>query len=363
MMIFDAHLDLAWNACDWNRNLSLSVADIRNFERQFPGAYPGPNTVSLPELRRGGVSTLVANLLPRLERKHKLLTFFQSREAAFGASVGQLAYYRALVARGQLRELYDRESLESHVLHWQKNNHKEPVGFILGMEGSASILSPNQISEWFASGLRVLGPAHFGADQYCHGSGSNGGLTGEGVLLLRAMERHGVILDVSHMSDQTFQEALELFGGSVLASHHNCRVLVPGGRQLTDEQIEVLIKRGAVIGVALDDRMLQPNWWTSKSDPKTVSLEDVVNHIDHICQLAGNAHHCGLGSDLDGGFGKEQTPGDLDTIADLPKIAHILEHRRFSAADIERIMWRNFVEFFLKALPSQRPPRNWIPGA
>ena len=126
-----------------------------------------------------------------------------------------------------------------------------------------------------------------------------------------------MLLDATHLSDQSFWEALEVFEGPVLASHHNCRALVPGDRQLSDEQIQALVARGAVIGAAFDCWMIKPGWKKHVTDPKTVSMEDIANHTDHICQLAGNAKHCGLGTDLDGGFGKEQTPHDLDTIADL----------------------------------------------
>ena len=124
---------------------------------------------------------------------------------------------------------------------------------------------------------------------------------------------------------------------------------MPGDRQLADEQIKALIARGAVIGTSFDNWMIQPGWKIGVSDPSTVSMEDIANHTDHICQLAGNAKHCGLGTDLDGGFGKEQSPHDLDTIADLGQFASILERRGYTREDIEGILWRNFVEFFRRA--------------
>ena len=159
MMIFDAHLDMAWNACEWNRDLMLPVAEIRQFEKHLTGEFPGENTVSWVDLRRGGVGTIVATLLPRMHRNQKALTFYQSREAAFAASCGQLAYYRAMCARGHLREISDSETLDRHVAAWNKDPKTCPIGFILSMEGSWSILSPPQIGEWFAAGLRARGPA------------------------------------------------------------------------------------------------------------------------------------------------------------------------------------------------------------
>ena len=349
MQIFDAHLDMAWNACEWNRDLMLPVGELRQFEKQFSDMIPGPCTVSWPELRRGNVTTIIATLLPRLHRKHKRLTFYQSREAAYGASYAQLAYYRAMVARGILTHITDRQSLDRHVAACESNFDKQPIGFILSMEGSWSVLSPGQISEWYEAGLRILGPAHYGPDYYCHGTGSPGGLKEQGPALLREMDRVGMILDATHLADQSFWEALDIYSGPVLASHHNCRALVPGDRQLADEQIKALIQRGAVIGAAFDNWMIQPGWQIGVSSPETVSLEQIVNHTDHICQIAGNANHCGLGTDLDGGFGKEQSPHDLDTIADLHKIAEILDRRGYKAGDIERILFKNFVDFFRRA--------------
>lgn len=350
MLIFDAHLDMAWNACEWNRNLMLPVEEIRQFEKHFKEIVPGPNTVSWPALRQGKVATIIATLLPRMHRKDKQLTFFQSREAAYAASMGQLAYYRAMVARGELREISNKAQLDSHIAEWQTDSSgKLPLGFILSMEGSWSILSPGQISEWYEAGLRILGPAHYGPDYYCHGTGSEGGLKEEGPALLKAMDQCGMLLDATHLADQSFWEALDIYTGPVLASHHNCRALVPGDRQLTDEQIKALIARGAVIGASFDCWMIKPGWKIGVTSPESVTMEDIANHTDHICQIAGNAKHCGLGTDLDGGFGKEQSPYDVDTIADLQKFASILERRGYKRDDIEGIMWKNFVEFFRRA--------------
>jgi membrane dipeptidase len=351
MLIFDAHLDMAWNALEWNRNLELSVARIRQFEQQFSGINPGLNTVSWHALREGRVGITISTVLPRLHRKDKALTHYQSREAAYASCYGQLYYYRAMAAKGVLREIPDRKTLAAHVREWESDfSGTLPIGYILSMEGSPSILSPAQIPEWYRAGLRILGPSHYGISPYSHGTGSEGGLLADGPALLREMDKVGMILDVTHLADQSFWEALDIYQGPVLASHHNCRALVPRDRQLADEQIKALIKRGAVIGAAFDAWMLVPGWVIGVTQPDECTLENVVDHIDHICQLAGNARHCGLGTDLDGGFGKEQTPKDLDTIADLPKVAEILSRRGYSQSDIEGIMYKNWVGFFEKAL-------------
>src|SRR5207302_277179 len=183
---------------------------------------------------------------------------------------------------------------------------------------------------------------------YAHGTGTEGGLFPLGSALLKEMERVGMIRDVTHLSDQCFDEALDLYNGPVLASHRNCRALAPDQRQLTDAQIKRLISRGAVIGSALDTWMLVPNWIRGKTTPQEtgVTLATMVDHIDRVCQLAGNARHAAIGTDLDGGFGREQSPLDLDTIADLQRVPDMLKQRGYAEADIKGIMYGNWVGAF-----------------
>jgi len=350
MLIFDAHLDLAWNALEWNRDLTQPVTAIREFERQFAGCVPGDATTSLPELRKGNVGIVIATLLPRFHRPDAPRTFYQSRHAAFAAMQGQLAWYRSMTELGHLAELTDSETLNQHTARLQDDLPDDvPIGFILSMEGSWAIPDPSYIQRWYDMGLRILGPAHYGPDDYGHGTGSSGGLKEKGPHLLREMDRVGMLLDVTHLSDDCFWQSLDIFAGPVLASHHNCRTLVPGDRQLTDDQIKALLQRDAVIGLALDSWMIRPGWIKGATKPETVRLSDAVDHIDHICQLAGNTSHCGIGSDLDGGFGKEQTPCDLETIADLQKIAELLSERNYPDDDVAGIMHGNWISFFQRA--------------
>jgi membrane dipeptidase len=353
MIIFDAHLDLAWNAIDWNRDLRLPVAQIRQAEQGLSGKGRGCNTVSFPELRRGKVAVFIATLLARLLRPNLMpaIQRYSSMPAAYAAAHGQLAYYRALEQAGLLRWIKDAATLDAHVRAWQANDETttEPLGFILSMEGADPVLSPGQVEEWWQAGLRIIGPAHYGVSPYAHGTGTVGGLFEQGPALLREMQRVGMILDVTHLSDQCFDEALDLYGGPVLASHHNCRALVPDQRQLTDAQIKRLVARGAVIGTALDDWMLYPGWVRGESNPELVKLEAMVDHIDRVCQLAGNARHAAIGTDLDGGFGKEQSPCDLDTIADLQRVPEMLRRRGYKEGAVEGIMHGNWVRFFREA--------------
>jgi membrane dipeptidase len=351
MLLFDAHLDLAWNALDWNRDLTQPVSVIRRQECGMAGKGRGHSTVSLPELRRAGVGVCVATLLARLLREGAApVQRYRAMEAAHACACGQLAYYQTLTRQGLLRWIKDWPTLEAHVRSWPgPETAPAPLGFILSMEGADPILSPDDVGEWWDAGLRIIGPAHYGPSPYAHGTGTAGGLFPPGPALLRAMEQTGMILDVTHLSDESFDEALELYGGPVLASHHNCRALVPGQRQVTDDQVRRLVARKAVIGAALDAWMLYPGWVRGVTQPEVVGLEAVVDHIDRVCQIAGNARHAALGSDLDGGFGTEQTPRDLDTIADLRRIPELLGRRGYTAQDVENICHENWVRFFREA--------------
>jgi membrane dipeptidase len=357
-LIADAHLDLAWNAIDWNRDLQLPVEEIRRreIENKLNGKGRGVNTVAFPDLRRGRVGLFIATLLARLHRPGMMPAFqrYDNMNVAYAATMGQLHYYKALEEQGVLRWIKNSGTLVEHVKAWTEGNaDHEPLGFILSMEGADPVLSPEQLGEWYAAGLRIIGPAHYGVSPYAHGTGTEGGLFPQGPALLKEMSRLGIILDVTHLSDQGFFEALDTYQGPVLASHHNCRALVPDQRQLADEHIKMLIQRGAVIGAAMDDWMLVPGWVRGETTPEKtgVCLNTVVDHVDRVCQLAGNARHAALGTDLDGGFGKEQSPVDLDTIADLQKFPDLLRKRGYSEADVAAIMYGNWVRFFRDALP------------
>jgi membrane dipeptidase len=355
-LIIDSHLDLAWNAIDWNRDLKRTVHEIRRREidQKLNGKGRGVGTVSFPDLRRGNVGLFIATLLARLHRPGMMPAFsrYDNMDMAYAATMGQLHYYQALSDEGYLRWIKDAASLEAHLAAWNKpDTSREPLGFILSMEGADPVLSVKQLQHWWDVGLRIIGPAHYGVSPYAHGTGTEGGLFPEGPALLREMERLGIILDVTHLSDQCFDEAMDLYGGPVLASHHNCRAIVPDQRQLTDGQIKRLIARGGVIGAAMDNWMLVPGWERGKTMPEEtgVCLDTVIDHIDRVCQLAGNCRHAALGTDLDGGFGKEQSPLDLDTIADLQKMPALLSKRGYSAADIEAILSGNWIRFFREA--------------
>ena len=362
--LIDSHLDLAWSALYFNRDLLASVAEVRRSEQGMTDELSrGRNTLTLPELRRARVGLCVATVLARggpgqPERAGWKRTDLDYRNPliAYSHAKGQLAYYRLLEQQGHLRLITTRAELQVHWDAWCKAPEKTPLGIILSMEGADPIVEPAQVQAWWAEGLRAVGPVHYGRSQYAFGTSMDGPLSLAGVELLRQFMRVGMILDVTHLSDQSFFQALDIYSGPVLASHHNCRALVPGDRQFSDEQLQLLIRRDAVIGTAFDAWMLYPGWKRGETPPAVVSMEAAADHLDHICQLAGSARHCAFGTDLDGGFGAEQTPGDLDTISDIHKLEAILSRRGYSDSDIDAIFFCNWLRFFSQALPQTTKP-------
>jgi membrane dipeptidase len=351
MILIDAHLDLSLNAVNLNRDLTQSVAQIRRSEQAMTGPNRGTSTVAFPEMRSGEVAICFATMLARTNSNGGTYLDFRTQEITCAMAQGQLAYYNVLEGEGHLRQLRTWRDVEAHLREWRANPGRCPLGYILSMEGADPILSPAHVSFWWERGLRAAGISHYGVGCYAHGTGVSGGLTSRGADLLRAMREAGMVLDVTHLADEAFWQAIEIFDGPVWASHHNCRALVPGDRQLADEQIRCLIQRDAVIGAVLDIWMLYPEFVAGKAPNTVVDLSDVVNHIDHICQLAGNTRHVAVGSDLDGEFGTEQTPHDVNTIADLQKLPAVLRARGYTEADVEAIMHGNWLRILQRALP------------
>jgi len=351
MLLVDGHLDLASNAVIWNRDLTRSVLEIRRDEAGMKQKGRAMNTVALPEMKLGEECTCLATLHARVKGRN--LDGFGSREIAYAVAHGQLAYYRILQSQALIRVVQDRKSLDAHVEEWTRSPGSAILGFILAMEGADPIIVPDQVECWWDNGLRVLSLTHYGENDYAHGTGSRGGLKPLGHELLEGMESLRMVLDVTHLSEESFWDAMDTFEGDLIASHNNCRSLVPGDRQLSDEQVKALIERDAVIGVAVDAWMLYPGWVKGVTSNEVVSLEAVADQIDHVCRLAGDTSHAAIGSDLDGGYGKEQCPHDLDTIADLQNIPRLLEKRGYSGKDIENIMHGNWLRKLRKALPQE----------
>src|SRR6266516_1621229 len=285
MLIFDAHLDLAMNALEWNRDLKRSIDEIRQRETGMTDKPDrGKGTVCLSEMRRGGIGLCVATQIARIAHNAYSPVFgWRSQEQAWAQTQGQLAWYRAMEETGQMTQIKDAEGLERHLKMWAETppgsfassietgsgnddedeneddwKQKLPIGYILNLEGADSIVTLKHLERSYEQGLRAVVPAHYGPGVYANGTDATGGFNAKGRELLKEMQRLGIILDVTHLCDDCFWEALDLFGGPMWASHQNCRALVPHNRQFSDEQIKALVERDAVIGAALDAWMMAP---------------------------------------------------------------------------------------------------------
>ncbi|EAR16920.1 MULTISPECIES: dipeptidase [Robiginitalea] len=351
MLLFDIHLDLAMNAMEWNRDLTRPISEIRRREAGWDDKPDrGKGTVCFPEMIRGSVGLCVATLIARHVKPGNPLPGWHSPAQAWAQTQGQLAWYREMERQGHLRCITSAQLLDEHVRLWQEDSGG-PIGYVLSLEGADSIVEPRLLQRSYDMGLRIVGPAHYGPGTYARGTHAEGGLGPAGRELLAEMDRLGMILDVTHLSDDGFWEALEMFQGPVWASHSNSRKLVPDQRQFADDQFRALLERGAVIGTALDAWMLVPGWVKGQSNPQNtdVGLRHVADHLEYLCNLAGNTRHAALGTDLDGGFGKEQGPADLDTIAGLQQLVPMLTERGFTRDDVANIFHGNAIRFLKEA--------------
>jgi membrane dipeptidase len=354
MFIIDAHLDLSMNALEWNRDLQRPVTEINLREE---GLFDKPDrakaVVSLPDLRKGNIGLVVATQIGRYVAPGNMLPGWHSPQQAWAQTQGQLAWYKAMEDAGQMAQVRDLHSLEQHLALWNNgvDSLDKPIGYILSLEGADSIVDLGYLEDAYHSGLRAVGPAHYGPGRYANGTDATGKMDANGLQLLQEMERLNIILDATHLCDDAFWQALDHFNGHIWASHNNCRALVNHNRQYSDEMIKALIERGAVIGAALDAWMMVPGWVRGQSTPQQMNcnLEVMVDHIDHICQIAGNALHVGMGTDLDGAFGREQCPYDLETIADLQKVPGLLKKRGYTDGDIDNMMHGNWLRFLKNA--------------
>jgi len=288
MFIIDAHLDLAWNALQWNRGLKQSVYTIRSQESNLSEPGRGQGTVAFPEMRKGHIALCCATLIARSTGQAVPYIDYASPEQAYAAAQGQLAYYHALNESGEVRLIKNLADLNHHIREWEQWESDEhqtqpPLGLIISMESADPILKPDQLPAWKDAGVRVIGPAHYGPGRYAGGTSTELGLTPDGLALLREMEQHGIILDLTHLSDEAFWQALDHFDGRVLASHNNCRALVPHQRQFDDRQIQAIIERNGVIGAAFDNWMVRPGWVRGAKDNERVVIEHVVDHILPTC--------------------------------------------------------------------------------
>lgn len=356
---------MAMNALDHERDQTLPVSALRERESVGVPDDRGMATVSLDELRAGGcgvvLSTVIARAKPWVTAdrpgQHGDIDW-PDPSMAYAVAMGHLAYYRLLESRGALRILNSAGSLKRHLADWDASPDATPVGMIITMEGADPIVEPEQLRDWHALGLRTLMLAHFGKSHYAHGTPTSspdnphdidGPLTDWGRELLPIMDDLGMPLDLTHTADKTFAEAADLFEGRIYSSHTACRAIADMPRNHTDEQLKQIIDREGVIGLPLFNHFLHAAY-KEDSPKEMVTYAHVADHIDHICQLAGHAKAVGIGSDADGGFGKEHMPAELDTHRDITRLGQTLSDRGYSDADIHNVLCANWVRFFSETL-------------
>ena len=359
MILVDAHADLAYNILTFGRDYTLSAAETRRKEAGTDTPrLNGDTLLGWPEWVRGRVGLVFATLFASPERKREGPWDTQSytdSESAHRLYSGQLDRYHKLFEErpDRFRWIGSRSALRDHVAEWQVPGSEPPVGLVILMEGADGVRRPEDIREWRERGVRLVGPAWAGT-RYAGGTGEPGPLTEAGRRLLREMEELGMVLDLSHLSEESARESLERFGGATIASHSNPRALMAGSpipeRHLSDEVLRGLIERESVIGIVLYDRFLYPGW-SPDMGRSLVPLSRVGEHIDYVCQMAGDSRHVGLGSDFDGGFGVSEAPEGLDTVADLRSIGEMLTARGYSAPDVEAVMGGNWLGLLSRTLP------------
>jgi membrane dipeptidase len=306
-------------------------------------------------MRKGKVGLCLSTTIQRLHPGGSPARGWSSVAQAHAEAQAELAYYQILEFFGEMRLVEDRKGLAAHLAEWEAagdDTDELPIGHVFSAEGG-EFLTPETVGMWWEDGMRVasitygesyLAPGGVGKDSY---------LTDAAEELLGTMDEVGMVLDLTHLYEGAFWQALDAFQGPVIATHQNCQALVSGVRQWSDEQILAVIERDGVIGAAFDAWMLHPGWVRRETriEDTEVTMDTVVDHMDHVCQLAGNARHAAIGSDLDGGYGTEQSPKDLDTIADLQALPGLLEGRGYREEDTRLIMHGNWIRKLEEALP------------
>lgn len=365
-LIIDSHQDLAWNMLTYGRDYTRSVQETRQLEAgtQVP-SLNGDCIVGWPEYQRGQVAAVFATLFatPAKRKDPYDVLYYADIEKAHRLYKDQITVYRKLADShpDKFRLISSTKELDAVIDHWSKpanddeRSEGHPVGLLYLMEGADGIRSPHELSEWYDMGLRMIGLAWAGT-RYCGGTGEPGPLTPEGRELIAAMADYNFVLDLSHMDEAAASESLDRYEGPVMATHANCAALLKGSdtnRHLPDHVIEGVIERDGVIGLIPLNTFLKVGWLRKNgSRREEVPLDVLISHIDHICQMAGDSFHAGIGSDFDGGFGLQSIPPELDSIADLQVISLGLKARGYNDSDVENILGGNWLRFLRKNLPS-----------
>jgi len=340
-MLVDAHLDLAYNAIR-----GRAVTQPANAQTPDEDGTP---SVGLPDLRNGQLNLICGTIfcMPHLG---DAITGYKTPDQAHAAAQQQIQWYHHQEQARELRLIRhadDLQDLLSDTRNPKPETRNPPLpALIILMEGADPIRTPAEAADWFNAGVRAVGLA-WKQTRYAGGTGHPGPLTPEGIQLVHELDALGIIHDVSHLAEQSFWQLLDIASGPVMASHSNCRAIVPTDRQLSDDMIRALASRGGVIGINFYDKFLLP---PGEYGTRPASLADVVRHIRHVCDLTGSANHVGIGTDMDGGFGAEHLPAEIRTSADLPRLADALSASEFTDAHIHAVLAGNWTQFFQRSV-------------
>ncbi len=355
MLVVDAHEDIAYNAVRFGRDYRNSVQEMRRLEANSD--HPnGIATVGLPNSLLGRVGIVFGTIFtaPDVKSGMTLDTSprYKTPAEAYQLGMQQWDYYQKLADTSDKLLLVRTQAELNAVLDTWKDgteqaDHKQ--GLVMLMENADPIVEPKQFEEWYGRGLRIVGPAWTGS-RYCGGTSMPGPLTDLGRELLEVMAGFNAILDLSHMAEESFLEAVDLYSGVIIASHSNPRSFRTTDRHLSDDMIHRLAERDGVMGIVLASAFLSNEW--KKGDPKAdLPFSRVLDAIDTVCQITGNATHVGIGTDFDGGFGVESIPAEMDSTTDIWKIGDGLRERGYSEADIEAVLGGNFLRKLRQSLP------------
>lgn len=319
--IVDAHLDLAYNVVDVGRDLTLPAAELRAHE----GRTTEQVTATLPELRRGGVAVVFGTIFAEPAGKDLGQAVPRAGEGPGGYStddeaeamgLAQLAVYEGWARDGLVRLVTSRQDLAAHMEAWRQDG---VPGLVVLMEGADPIREPAALERWAARGLRVLGLA-WATTRYAHGTGDPGPLTPLGRELIAGANALGLAVDLSHLAHEAAREAVELAHRPV-ATHVHPHALSPTDRQVPDDVLAAVAARDGIVGLTLVNHFLDREWETTHA-PVTVSGQ-WARHVAYVAGVTG-WDHVGIGTDLDGGVGLEETPEEIDTAADLRVLGDVV---------------------------------------
>ncbi|QIN81592.1 peptidase M19 [Rubrobacter tropicus] len=271
---------------------------------------------------------------------------YRTPEEAEAQALVQVGLYESWEEEGRVRLIRSVNDLDHHLRLWQ---HDRKPGLVLLMEGADPIVRVRDLPGWWRRGLRMIGLT-FGDTNYATGVGGGspafkrGGLTPKGFELLGNMAELGFIWDISHLAEDGVWQGLDLGFPRVCASHANARALTPTDRHLDDEAIRAVAERGGVVGLVLYNGFLEPRWRQDKTVPVTLE-KHLRRHANHVAGLVG-WEHVGIGSDLDGGLGLEESPSEIDTVADLYKVGSVVP-----AEFREAVLGTNWLGFLRSSLP------------